>query len=59
MVIPPSNAPHPIAVDKAPPKPWSVPYYSPKTYKWLTEPRSIVRARLLKQQQRYIATFLR
>lgn len=31
----------------------------PKTYKWLTEPRSIVRARLLKQQQRYIAAFLR
>ena len=31
----------------------------PKTYKWLTEPRSIVRARLLEQQQRYSAAFLR
>lgn len=31
----------------------------PKTYKWLTEPRNIVRARLLEQQQRYRAAFLR
>lgn len=52
-----------IAQMKLPYRPWRVEPRAvkrrPKTYKWLTEPRNIVRARLLEQQQRYRAAFLR
>jgi hypothetical protein len=52
-----------MAQMKLPYRPWRVEPRAvkrrPKTYKRLTQPRNIVRAALLKQQQRYIAAFLR
>lgn len=52
-----------MAQMKLPYRPWRVEPRAvkrrPKTYKWLTEPRNVVRARLIEQQQRYIAAFLR